>query len=245
MKILKPATINRAINQVNDNFFDTKPMNKIYKYATEHPEAFASRMALVSALTKDAVGCYYYVKQSLENKKIPDDKRDFVAALDLMNGILNISLQLSVGLWIDNNYKKWFDGSIGKVLDKANTRKITKKIMPLINTDKNPEKVTFEQAEAFLRDKILGKSGKAATWLKVGFGAAVVLTATQVVTKRMIVPFISTPLATWYKDKFMVKKHKHGNKKDIPVQEPLVNKLSYNVSNLGQNRDVFNKFGTR
>ena len=51
----------------------------------------------VSTASKDAVNCIYYVYQSLNNERIPEDKRKFVAALDLSNGILNVLTQCFLG----------------------------------------------------------------------------------------------------------------------------------------------------
>ncbi len=58
-------------------------------------------IATVSCLTKDGTNCAYYVTQSLANERIPDDKRNFVAGLDLANGILNIITQLAFALYIN------------------------------------------------------------------------------------------------------------------------------------------------
>lgn len=226
-----------------DKFLDSKPLNRMYKSASENPAKFATEMALVSALTKDAVGCYYYVTQSLHNERIPEDKRNFVASLDLMNGILNIALQLSIGLWIDRNASKWFDKTVGKKLDSVNTRKVASNIKEIIKNNPTAKNLSLEQIEEFLRTKIMGSKGKAATWLRVGFGAAVMLTATQVITKRVFVPFLSTPLATWFKDNYLGKKKKSSTQTPGVPTEPLVNRLPYNwaQNNTGK-KDVFSSF---
>lgn len=233
MTAVKPVSPNKAYKLFNEKILDTKVMNKMYKYASDNPDSFASKTALLSALTKDALGCYYYVNQSLHNDRIPEDKRNFVAALDLMNGILNIGIQLTVGLWIDNNSKKWFEKMhVGKELEKINTEKIAKKLKPIVNLSNEAKDVSAEQIEKYLRTKVLGKAGKATKWLKVGFAAAVMLTATQVVIKRMIVPFLSTPLASWYKAKYMDKKK----------PEPTKGRMYYEWKNLDpQNNQKIDK----
>lgn len=248
MTSVKPTSFAKFAERTLHNFdakiLDSKIFNDVYKYAGKHPERFAAQMALISALTKDAIGCYYYVHQSLNNERIPDDKRNFVAALDLMNGILNITLQLTIGLMIDRKAPKWFDATVGKMLSQVNTRKITSKILPIIHLDKNHANMTFEQVENFLRNKLLGSGGKASKWLKVGFGAAIMLTATQVFTKRVVVPFFSTPLATWYKENYMDKKKKTKQNDPAVSAEPLVNKLPYNwtETNSSDNKQVFKNF---
>lgn len=201
------ANVSGIKNSFNKVVLDSKIANNIYKSAKANPAAFAAKMALVSALTKDAVNCYYYVTQSLNNKKIPEEKRGFVASLDLMNGILNVALQLTVGLWLDKKAPEWFNKFAKKKLNPDNTREIAQKVTESIKKEEACKDVTFKQVDDFLRtSKVLGEGGKTAKWLKVGFQAATMLFATQVFTKRVIVPFLSTPLAGWYKEKFLDKK---------------------------------------
>ena len=235
MRIVSPSLANKTQKLFNDKVLDSKVLNKmVYAPAKENPAKFAAKMALFSALTKDAVGCYYYVTQSLDNEKIPEEKRKFVAALDLMNGILNVALQFTVGMWIDKKAPQWFDKTIGKSLDTDETVKLSKSVYETIQKmpakDKLHIKDTIKEADIaeFLREKVLGSSGKATKWLRVGFSAAAVLVATQVVTKRMVVPFLSTPLATWYKDNYMDHKKTGGkkgavNKPDAPVDFAKLN----------------------
>lgn len=204
MVSIKPINI---LNKITNSRFLEK---NLYKPATENPAKFAGRMALISALSKDAVGCYYYVTQSLNNERIPEDKRNFVASLDLMNGILNVGLQFTVGSWLDKKAPDWFNKYAEKTLSTDKTRKISKFITDKINLIKKPEaQLNTIDVENFIRNnKILGKSGKIASFLKIGFSAFTMLFATQVVTKRIIVPSLSTPLAGWYKEKFLDKKKK-------------------------------------
>lgn len=202
------ANISSIQRAFNNKILDSKILNKfIYKPASEDPARFGARMALASALTKDAVGCYYYVTQSLSNEKIPEDKRNFVAAIDLMNGILNVALQFSVGSWLDKKAPEMFKWFTNKKLDPNKTREIASKLSDTIKKEHSSENISMEQIEQFLRDKkVLGATGKTAKWLGVGFSAAVMLIATQVITKRVIVPFLSTPMAGWFKDNVLDKK---------------------------------------
>ena len=133
MRIVSPSLANKTQKLFNDKVLDSKVLNKmVYAPAKENPAKFAAKMALFSALTKDAVGCYYYVTQSLDNEKIPEEKRKFVAALDLMNGILNVALQFTVGMWIDKKAPQWFDKTIGKSLDTDETVKLSKSVYETI-----------------------------------------------------------------------------------------------------------------
>jgi hypothetical protein len=211
MTIISPNFATKVQQSFNNNILDSKILNKIiYAPAKENPAKFAGKMALVSALTKDAVGCYYYVTQSLENEKIPEDKRKFVASLDLMNGILNVALQFTVGMWIDKKVPEWFDKTVGKSLDTDETVKEAKSLSKSIEKMHLKEKIEEADIATFLREKVLGQSGNATKLLKIGFSAAAVLIATQVITKRVVVPFLSTPLASWYKEHYMDKKKPGG-----------------------------------
>ena len=60
------------------------------------PEKALGVSAVLSIVAKDGIGCYKYVTQSLHNDKIPDEKRKFVAALDLTNGLLMILAQIGM-----------------------------------------------------------------------------------------------------------------------------------------------------
>ena len=233
----------KIINFITDN----KIAEKIYRAAKENPVKFASSMALTSALTKDALGCYYYVTQSLNNERIPEDKRNFVASIDLMNGIFNIIFQFSVGMWIEKRSSSWFDNTIGEKLALKNTQKATDIVEKgLVRTDIT-KNITKQQIENSLRDVVLGPKGKASMWLKVGFGAATMLIATQILTKRVLVPFLATPMAGWFKDHYMDKKKKGKDKEEIN-QKFLISAYSSpsTFSNLtlrgkdAQNKDSFN-----
>jgi len=78
----------------------------------KNPYAIA-RVLVVANVIKDAVGSVFYVTQSYNNQKMPEDKRKLVAALDLANGIAMCTLQLVLGFTIS---------------DKAVQKKITSKL---------------------------------------------------------------------------------------------------------------------
>ena len=68
-----------------------------------------SRIVLASAVTKDAVGCLFYTYQSLNNKRIPEDQRKFVGALDFANGILNVGVQVLMAFGVEDAIMRLFD----------------------------------------------------------------------------------------------------------------------------------------
>ena len=92
-----------------NNLFNTKLLKKMIP---DNPTAAAANLALISTITKDIVNCYYYTTQSYHNKKIPDDKRNFVTSLDLSNGIMNVVVPLLsapvVKKYSPMLFNKWF-----------------------------------------------------------------------------------------------------------------------------------------
>ncbi len=88
--------------------------NALKKLCSERAGDAAATIALLSTTTKDLVNCIYYTKQSLDNKKIPEEKRKFVAAIDLANGVLNVTTQLTLGMYIKNKAPAIFDFIIKK-----------------------------------------------------------------------------------------------------------------------------------
>ena len=175
------------------------------KLTSSNSSTTVAKIAMWSNLTKDAVNCYYYVTQSLKNEKIPDDKRNFVAGLDLSNGILNVITQYLLG----NATIKWTD----KLFDKKIAPKFYGKeaIEAAAKNIKNNS--TEAVADAFRLNKNIAKAG-----MKV----IATLAATQVVCKRIIVPLIATPMATYFKNHFDKKQGKissnPGNLKQDTVQ---------------------------
>ncbi|MCR4881273.1 MAG: hypothetical protein K6A44_04900 [bacterium] len=181
--------------------FENSLMNTgiMKKLTTNSTSGAIAGIALVSNLTKDAVNCYYYVTQSLNNKKIPEDKRKFVAGLDLSNGILNIITQTILGSqvikWSDKVFEKWIEPKFYG--EKA------------MNAAKSAMKDTPFRAikEAFKENKSFAKGG-----MKV----IATLVATQVVCKRIIVPLIATPMATYFRKKFEQNERKNNPNAQLP-----------------------------
>ncbi len=180
--------------------------NKAYEYALKKPFLALSEMKLMdkgyaayrannrkvidgigiaSIILKDGVGCYMYVNQSLHNDKIPEDKRKFVAALDLANGGLMILAQILMHVTISNKIvqTKMFEKMFGKKFDR-NALKMVQAVLK--NTDKYKNVPSHQVAESFNKMK---------TSVCDAFGSLTSLIAATTVGKRMIVPFIATPLA--------------------------------------------------
>lgn len=156
----------------------------------------AATIALISTTTKDALNCVYYTHQSLHNKKIPEEKRKFVAGIDLSNGILNVASQVSLGLIIKNQLPKLFERCF---------------------KNSNLNKTAYGLA-------------------KNGFVLFGTLFFAQVILKRILTPFIATPMAHYFKeyaDKKAAKAASEEVKKDTPTeQEPQKNEQEQDGSKL-------------
>src|SRR5574344_1851459 len=229
---MSPINITPTLNKMANSKIAEK---YLFKMARENPAGFAARMALVSALTKDTVNCYYYTTQSWHNKKIPEEKRGFVGSLDLMNGILNVTTQLAIGLWLEKKAPIWSKKLVGKALSTNKTVEIAHKISERIKVNSKLN-ISPELIAEYVREKaVLGKNGTISKWLGVGFSAFVTLFGTQIVCKRMITPFLATPLAGWFskrrESKMNLAKEKNTEPLNSSTPEPKT------IANFGQ----FNK----
>lgn len=163
--------------------------SKIAKNAGEHVFAnnrkYIDGLGVASIIAKDGLGCYLYVTQSLNNKEIPDDKRKFVASLDLTNGALMIAFQILMFFTVSHKVcqTKMFDKIFGKMFD----RPIRKTYQAI--TKKNP---MFQDVDDI---KFTKEFTKIRNNVKDAFGGLTSLAAATIVGKRMLVPFIATPLA--------------------------------------------------
>ncbi len=146
----------------------------------------AATIALISTQSKDALATYYYVTQSLKNEKIPEEKRKFVAGLDLANGILNQIFALTAGIGIAHAAPRFFDSKIApKYFSTDAMKAMFEKI--------NPKDMSLEKfAQKFSNVKDMSKAGLAVIATLVG---------TQIICKRILVPFLATPMASFFKNK--------------------------------------------
>lgn len=160
-------------------------VDKAGQHVFNNNRKYIDGLGVASIIAKDGLGCYLYVTQSLNNKDIPDDKRKFVASLDLTNGLLMILLQIAMFFTVSHKVcqTKMFDKLFGKMFDRPirKTYQALVKNQPgyenLKGLDFNPK---FEEIRAKVKD---------------AFGGLTSLAAATIVGKRMLVPFIATPLA--------------------------------------------------
>lgn len=166
-------------------FSNSKVARKAGNEVYNNNRKYIDGLGVASIIAKDGLGCYLYVTQSLNNQEIPDDKRKFVASLDLTNGVLMIALQLLMFFTVSHKVcqTKMFDKFFGKMFD----RPIKKTYQAIVKnqpgyTDINSIKFTQEFEK--IRNNV-----------KDAFGGLTSLAAATIVGKRMLVPFIATPLA--------------------------------------------------
>lgn len=192
----------RPMDIVNDNYIadNTK---------------FITGLGVASIVLKDGVGCYMYVTQSLNNKEIPEDKRKFVAALDLANGGLMILLQLAMFFTISNKkvQEKMFNTFFGKHFDRAASKGYQAML-------KNNDLLKDMKGSDF--HPVLNQARKD---VKAAFENVTSLFAASVVAKRMLVPFIATPLAD--------KTKAWMSRNDKPVEVNKETQNTYNTQKAG------------
>lgn len=192
----------RPMDIVNDNYIadNTK---------------FITGLGVASIVLKDGVGCYMYVTQSLNNKEIPEDKRKFVAALDLANGGLMILLQLAMFFTISNKkvQEKMFNTFFGKHFDRAASKGYQAML-------KNNDLLKDMKGSDF--HPVLNQARKD---VKAAFENVTSLFAASVVAKRMLVPFIATPLAD--------KTKAWMSRNDKPVEVSKETQNTYNTQKAG------------
>ena len=164
--------------------------SKLFKKLTQPSIAgAASGIALASTMSKDIVATYYYVTQSAKNEKIPPEKRSFVAALDLGNGIMNVIGALAIGLPMKGWMEKLFDSKLEKKY--FSTEVAEKTMQKIADTGKKVDKEKF--LEAFMKRKDLAKVGLCVMGTLVG---------SQIIAKRILTPLIATPMASVFEKLF-------------------------------------------
>lgn len=185
MPKIMDKVVDYGIKKPLNAFTKTGFADNLCKNYQSNNAKYIGALGVTSIVLKDGLGCYMYVNQSLNNKSIPEDKRKFVASLDLTNGGLMILAQLLTFFTISNSkvqskifnkiFGKNFDGAAKKLYETA--IKGSDKFKNITGKEFN---VTFDK---FKNDA------------KGFFGIFTSLVAATILAKRVIVPFIATPLA--------------------------------------------------
>ena len=184
-------------------------------------------------VAKDGIGCGMYVYQSMNNDKIPEERRNFVWKLDAVNGVLMIGFQILFFLGMRKFNDKLFNKAF-KIFNKKNFNSLAEQIrvdqksIPQIPSTKGDLGTEFDAMKA---------SGLAV------FKSVTELVASTILAKRVVVPFISTYITDILEEHD--KKKKNALKGDIPMTGNEPKKLDItstsDVTNLIEKYKLQNK----
>lgn len=181
-----------------------------------------------SIIAKDGIGCAMYVTQSMNNKKIPDEKRKFVAALDLTNGLLMILAQIGMFFAMRKYsgplFNKIFQKSFNPIA-KSNT--ITRMRMWM---GKKGEPVVKKLGLEKVFDEKVQKGAMDVFKFVLDTAAA------TIIGKRVIVPLIATPFASKV-EKWLDKREKMKNGEAVDDSQ-VSPSMKGNDKTEGENLDV-------
>lgn len=200
-----------SVNKINPVLEATvmKPLrwaseSSVIKKAGQHVynnnRKYIDGLGVASIVAKDGLGCYLYVTQSLNNKDIPDDKRKFVASLDLTNGLLMIGFQLLMFFVTRSALGKLFEKTYGKMFNRS-AKKVYQQLVKNKPGFENLNNIKYTQEFEKIRDSV-----------KDAFIGIASLASATIVGKRMLVPFIATPLAGKVEKKMNERANKKQNK---------------------------------
>ncbi len=192
------GTVGSISSKVIGKVTNLKPVRKCCEYFKKEPEKAIAYSTIASVVGKDGIGCYMYVKQSLNNEKIPDDKRKFVAALDLTNGVLMIASQLALFFAMRKFNEPLFNKLFKKSFDKEG--QVFKTIASAIRKTQKDSGLSISRKLSIKKEYDEIRKGCLDT-----FKFVTELAAATILAKRVIVPFIATPLAEKVKNKMEAK----------------------------------------
>lgn len=138
---------------------------------------------IVGTTIKDFFGMIVYYFQSLNNQKIPEEKRKYVASYEVASGTINCVMPLALGLTIQNK----------TVVDEITYRLFKNRYV-------DPQKLakaTGAELQKLLIDQKLYRT------CRNGLQTFMAIVLATIVSKRMIAPFIAGPVASWYKKKYL------------------------------------------
>jgi len=192
---LKENLLYKPVNWIGNTNFVKNKLGRKYQINDNN---LITAVGVGSVVAKDGIGCALYTYQSLHNENIPEDKRPFVAALDLTNGLLMISTQIAMTIGFTKFQNKLFAKSLGKYFN----RSAAKGYQAVLSKTKEFKGIGGDEFHPAF-DKYKGTVVSAFTQITG-------LALSTIVAKRMIVPFLSTPLADSAK-KWMMKDKNQGN----------------------------------
>lgn len=190
MKLSKITDI--CIDKPLKKFANSKPMEYVCKKYRENNSKFITALSVGSIVAKDSYGCFIYVWQNEHNKNIPQNKKKFISGLDIANGSLMILAQILAYMTISKKavQAKIFDKAFGKYFNTENYTKIQQKLLQNGHSEKDIKQALIKNKED----------------IEVAFTHFVTLLTTTILAKRVIVPYVATPLADIYKKHVTQKK---------------------------------------
>ena len=218
-----------------------KPAVKLGKKFEIDAEKALATATVTSIILKDGIGCAMYVGQSINNDKIPEKKRKFVAALDLTNGILMIGAQIAMFFAMRKYSGPMFKALFKKSFNPQTRSNIISKIrmQDMEKTGHTAKKQVINRAF----DKV--ESDGAGL-----FKFVLDIAAATILGKRVIVPLVATPLAKKVEKKMEkhhgaddVKHHDEAHKADEnkaseKAEKPVEQAESKPVATTGAKLDV-------
>lgn len=145
----------------------------------------APMLTVLSVVSKDLVGALVLFDQTLHNKKIPENKRKYLASYEITSGSYNVIFPLTVGfLYTSESFK----------------HKSAKALFNKYYVDPKDLKAAVAPARDILeaKMKVFEKGNK-------GLAQFVAIIFTAIVSKRIIGPFVSGPMATIFREKVLSK----------------------------------------
>lgn len=232
---MKVNSFNKTAGKFFDSLLSTKYIQNKCEMKRIASDKFDAKFVLDSIVSKDIIGCVVYTTLSWNNKKIPEEKRKFVALTDFTNGIIMVGGQMLAGLIIDKKLTnaltgKHFTGE-NKKYDKAKGLMIPEAIpgskAPLAKDNVSERVMNYmkDNAEELKKKGIdavsdkkkyndiaaeaikkLSKDGVRGKAIASGFAIIVTALGTTALVKRTLAPLFSTPAASWIKHKYVDEK---------------------------------------
>lgn len=181
---------------------ETKPVKKLGNWFNKDFESALATSTIASICLKDTVGCVMYVYQSLHNDRIPEKRRKFVSAIDLTNGILMVGSQ--IGMFFLT--RKISDKMFNAIFKKSFNPNMFKHLKELIRARQKEAGKIPDSTYKIRRDYEDIKNNKALSVFKV----VIDLFGATIIGKRVLVPFIATPMAKVVEKTWDKHNEKHG-----------------------------------
>ncbi len=197
MSVIK--AINNVGSSIYSGFTKFKPMKALVdgKVSRKTVDNVTAGLTIGSIVLKDGIGCIMYVEQSKHNKKIPEERRNFVWKLDAVNGGLMIAFQLLFFLGM----RKFNDRLFYKMCPSLRSKNANL-FIEQARVDKVARTGTTETKAELAEQFADFKYGMTSV-----FRSVTELVASTILAKRVVVPFI----ATYLTDKL---ENKHQKKMD-------------------------------